>query len=1519
MIGRDQRSSLLNILVAVKVDLPGWERLPPYDLSVEVRSGATVGDLTAELIQAFDLPAEHDYRIFLRLVGPGSPGHENVGAGYLPPGARLADCGLRDGITLYLRNSGRDPAPDLEIDTDHSAEDLFLIDERGTHRGRVTRLPLGIPVTIGANPGAGRVIIVDDRSVPDVALTVRNVSTSDFVECEVHDPRGLFLKGAPAADGVTSLLPGSSISFKADDLDRPDSVDVAGFVVTTAAGLIGRSPIGKVQFDVAARVDDPVYRELPGNLSSLAKAPAEPEEVPFPVEQAIIPAFMVLTLFVVSHNMLSLIGLPASVLLPAMSHIRQRRRARRRYDKDRDQWVQRLRDADVELSRLAGEEEGNLRVEAPPTEEWARRAIRRLAELWRRDPTRSDFLVVSVGTGTLPSRYEVALANDFDLTDKDFQEIVTPEGRDIGRGRIRPRLFDVPIRADLRDHHVGLVGPDDLVDQLATDLLVQVGCAHPPGSVGLAALLPASRQARVGYEWLKWLPHIQAGSTLMPRGRVLIGRADCNSFLRAMRPLLLDLKPKRGGQDHRDDPADSYALLVVHEAAEVDIALLSEVCELGGGMVRVLWLGTSKDNAPQLVTSLVRTNRDQQNELESTGEFLSGLPATFDDEAQDFQLNLFRNPPIRTARALAALYDPRASGASVGVPASVPLSAIVPVETPDYPARPRPMIGASLPVVVGVGEAGPLRIDLVRDGPHTLVGGTTGSGKSELLQTLVNALVGEYSPMEVSLFLVDFKGGATFAPFQELPHVVGYVSDLDQRNVNRALAFLRAEMRRRERLFAELDNAKEYADYLSRALERGREDILPRLVVVFDEFATIVQEFEKSAMPAVIDIAQRGRSVGLHLVLATQQPTRDVVVPKVRANVTLRIALRTLTGDDSQTIIERPDAGRVPRSLPGRALARFEGNTLVEFQTAFSGARYRPAAEHTPVVLREFDGTVTDALTSEAEPEAAGEPDTRTGPDGTASRHKPQKELDHLVRAIVDGGISRAPGAVALPAGLEETPRRSRPRPTGLDPVDPLVTGERSMAFAIGLRDMPRLQCQVPLSVDLRRGGVGVVGPNGSGRTESLILIAQAFIDHVADPGMPAAVTASVVAFDASDTLGTRLNDCFHYAVTIPLSRLDYVTRCVDQLWQVLRVRMRDGADASASTPILLLIDGYDVLAREFNAGALSPWIPKLADLLTLGRRYGLYTALASQAESDIDRTVRNSLGTWVRLHAQYEASEVGQDDRLPGFGLDAEDNLVQLYLAQIVDEEHATIQLEPDIARFLAQENWRDGIPTARVPAPGEVDLGTQEISRLPLRVNLAETHVLAVGGSGTGKTHLLLDLAHQLARSGPPVAVFRPRGGRGGNPDLLPISADEIRQLPTRDGDDIQKFFRERGVACLPDGRPVLLVDDCHLIAGLQEGGSINAKLEELFRQSQVHVVAAVGPQWAREGLPGKMKDSGVIVYLKPMLGASEIDDGFRVRGVNLKHRPGISYNRGDVLVQTEDGQLLVHRGLPGEGGRR
>lgn len=219
---------------------------------------------------------------------------------------------------------------------------------------------------------------------------------------------------------------------------------------------------------------------------------------------------------------------------------------------------------------------------------------------------------------------------------------------------------------------------------------------------------------------------------------------------------------------------------------------------------------------------------------------------------------------------------------------------------------------------------GPVVIDLVADGPHAIVGGTTGSGKSELLIAWMLALASAHSPERVVLLLIDFKGGATFAPLEALPHTVGLITDLDHGGAQRALASLAAELRYRERTLA------------SQGLRDVVGSSLPRLVIVVDEFAAMLDQHPE--LPGLFaDLAARGRSLGIHLVLATQRPA-GVVRDSLLANADLRISLRVNNAADSMAVVGTAAAAEIPATVRGRAIVRTASAAARPVQFALADA-----------------------------------------------------------------------------------------------------------------------------------------------------------------------------------------------------------------------------------------------------------------------------------------------------------------------------------------------------------------------------------------------------------------------------------------------------------------------------------------------------------------------------------------------------------------------------------------------------
>ncbi|MBH0084505.1 FtsK/SpoIIIE domain-containing protein [Salinibacterium sp. SWN167] len=249
----------------------------------------------------------------------------------------------------------------------------------------------------------------------------------------------------------------------------------------------------------------------------------------------------------------------------------------------------------------------------------------------------------------------------------------------------------------------------------------------------------------------------------------------------------------------------------------------------------------------------------------------------------------------------------------------------------------RPDSRRSLAARPAVAASGELTIDLVVNGPHAIVGGTTGSGKSELLIAWVLAMAAEVSPEDVTFLLVDFKGGSAFTALTELPHTVGIITDLDETAAARAFSSLSAELRYRERALARA-GVRDISELAS----------VPRLVIVVDEFAAMMAEYPQLHV-LFSDIAARGRSLGVHLILCTQRPS-GVVRDALLANADLRISLRVNNGADSSAVIGSDRAAELPAEAKGRAWVAHGSSSAELVQFALVSPRdIHEVAERWPI------------------------------------------------------------------------------------------------------------------------------------------------------------------------------------------------------------------------------------------------------------------------------------------------------------------------------------------------------------------------------------------------------------------------------------------------------------------------------------------------------------------------------------------------------------------------------------------
>lgn len=718
---------------------------------------------------------------------------------------------------------------------------------------------------------------------------------------------------------------------------------------------------------------------------------------------------------------------------------------------------------------------------------------------------------------------------------------------------------------------------------------------------------------------------------------------------------------------------------------------------------------------------------------------------------------------------LVSRWSEGAQSTSCSLPAALPFDDLM---SSSEHVEPVQCSAAALIARLGTDGQRPFEIDFVSDGPHALVAGTTGSGKSELLRTLVAALAARYPCDLVTFVLIDYKGGSAFAECASLPHTVGFVTDLDAGLAARALICLEAELRRRESLLRKSGDR----DLVSYAAGGGR-DPMPRLVVVIDELAALVRDLP-GFVPSLVSLAQRGRTLGLHLVLATQRPA-GTISDAIRANTNIRVALRVQDPADSVDVIGQADAAFLDRRCPGRALVRVGPGEVTAVQIAAVGMEARRSV--TTVI--DFDGRATLRF-----PEPASSPDDTVTP------------LARRVAEIAD--VHRLSGAAQ--------PRQPWPDPLPLSLIRP-----RFDATSVGLADDPAAQWQGEFAPDLSAGSVAVVGSLGSGVTTTLRTVVCALSSSSAHRGTRIYVL---------DLLGRELESLTSFprvGAVIGGHEEERRERLVAELGAEVAIR-RDSSSPSASLPpIIVVVDGWSVLRTPGGDIAMLALGDALARLLVEGAAVGLRFVIGTDRATSLMNAIAPSIATRLVLCPTDAAEAASAGVRfsplavgVPGRALIAGRPGVEVQVWCTSEQEARSAALSlpaeppaPGIGVLAEQILLSDVLAEANAvrPAHGPADAGgwvipfgvggrTLDVVRIVLQ---AGEPFLVCGPPRSGRSTALETIGAAMLHCRPDVELATLR--RGKEPAAF---VDEVREVRRRNRsvlmliDDVERIEDTQGV---------------------------------------------------------------------------------------------------------------------------
>ncbi|WP_338748250.1 FtsK/SpoIIIE domain-containing protein [Janibacter alittae] len=1177
---------------------------------------------------------------------------------------------------------------------------------------------------------------------------------------------------------------------------------------------------------------------------TIPQEPSSPARRRIPWVMVLLPLPFAALLAVFFGPRMLLFGLLTPVLAIG-STLSDRSSARRDHRDALAKWeCERARTGEQLTSALARERRQRLRS-APNATALLDAARGDSTRLWERRSGHREHLDLRLGTGPLPARLEV----------------------DRGHGeKDHPVLEDVPLVVDLEEACVlGVAGGRGERDRIARHLLGQLTVLHSHHDVQISVVASAEGW----WSPFRSLVHLREHDDVPWSNRTTTDEDDALTLFAGHAATVRERARQRSGAG--TEAARPTALVLVID--DVDRwrgdPNLRTVLEHGrANRVLVVALADTVERLPHECGALVRLDGHrialQVAGTQAAHGVVDGVGPAW---------------AHRVAAALAPLRDATPDDSGAGLPEATRLIDLLDIDPDDREAIRTAWSGGStdLDVVVGLGPDGEFRIDLRRDGPHALVAGTTGSGKSEFLQSWVASLAARSSPDEITFVLVDYKGGAAFAECAHLPHTVGVLTDLEPAQAERALTSLDAELTRRERILA-ASGATDVDDH--------RGSPLPRLMIVIDEFRMLAEE-QPEAMAHLMRIAAVGRSLGVHLVLATQRPG-GIVSADIKANVNLRISLRVRDRADSDDVLGVPDAVDLPESAPGRALARTGGSPARSFQTG------RVAGHEAP-------GPGAVLVRDPGSPWPATSRRTDVGPTDL------QRLAATLTSVAGDLGIAQ-PHRPWLPPLAQALAVEELPVPHGDDHGAPFA-----------LVDRPEHQEQVALTWSPAGGHWMVVGGPGTGRTTSIAAIVTA----AGRRWGPGRLQVQVIG-DGSSLLG-GLARLPHVGSVVdgedrPLTRR-FLTRLEDDVAQ-RRARLRTSghstldawwaayeADPVGDAPpphLLLAVDGWGRVTQPRGGADLGETAELLEALLRDGMAAGVCGVITGGREL-LSGRISSLVTSRIVLHLpdRGDASLAGltpaetSGPRIPGRGrFQPNGHLVQV--AQPSDESSTgTGRAFPghEHPRAWRVEPLPEEVAVDRLPEPTTeqipLGLGGSGIEPVTWRVPGAR-RLLVCGPPGSGRTSTLVTVAGQALSTGRPVVLIG-EGDLTGHPDLAGA------EVCAPDGREHLIALRRRH----PD--LVVVIDDADRV----EDDPVADVLKEILRRVDSDrglVVVSTATQTAAtrvRGLIAELARARTGILLQPTTRSD--GDALGLRVPPLQRIPG----RGYLIAQGRAEEVQVARG--------
>ena len=1363
------------------------------DIIVTADSTATVQDIARSIAETDPLtshlarPGEH--LLTLSVAPPTStdlvPLHPDVLIGEAPLGSGFQASVLSLGTSKALRS-----AQDLEA----SPVAAVVRIHSGPDAGKDFHVPQGHS-TIGR--GADADIMLND---PLVSKRHARLEVSGGLELvDLNSANGVVVDGGLVQR--VKVIPGQRIILGDSEISVTPvgaTLDGADLVLERGGGLMfNRSPRVEVRY--------------PGVEYPHPKVPSEADPRMFPWPMVVAPAILGFAMFFIFGRPTALLLVFMSPLMMLGNFIGQRAQSGKKLKREIDTFEKQIEKLEDDLVSQVAVEKERRHAEAPATAAVYEQAMRLGGMLWTRRPEHWNFLAIRLGVGRARSRNSVATGSN-DAGIPEYSERVDELTSSY------EWVDDVPVVELLPSAGaIGIAGSREVAADILRGFGVQLFGLHAPNELVTAAIVDPSWTSEL--EWMKWLPHTtsptspfaemsladsQSAGTALLNGleEAILGRlSGTPTRLGPLRDsetsMVLGSRVGESGTARGALDGDVALLLIVSSDAPVDRPRLTQVIERGPDAgIYTIFVGPTVESLP----AACRTFIDATAGMDAARVGYVRAGEDYTDVTVEGVSNAYAH---LFAKRLAPVVDSSTVTAdSSDLPRSVSLLKLVGSDMATQPGtaierwaqnnsildRSGAQLGrlkraGTLKAYIGQASPDAMSLDLRTQGPHALVGGTTGSGKSEFLQAWVLGMAAEYSPDRVTFLFVDYKGGSAFADCVELPHCVGLVTDLSPHLVRRALTSLKAELHHREHLF----NRKKAKDLLE--LEKRRDpETPPALVLVIDEFAALAGEVPEF-VDGVVDIAQRGRSLGIHLIMATQRPA-GVIKDNLRANTNLRVALRMADVSDSNDVVGDPVAGTFDPSIPGRGIAKTGPGRLVPFQSGYAGGWTSDEPDEAQVRIAELRFGSIVVWETDAGPESDSHAED-LGPNDQ------KRMVKNLIEATKQARIP-APRRPWLDDLRVEVDLRELP----------LVGDSR---IPLGLADIPERQLQEPVYFEPDTDGhMLLYGTGGAGKSAALRSIATAIGAN------PETGTAQVYGLDFGTGSLRSVEVLPHVGSIVPGDDAERVQRLLRTLRTMLDDRAKRYSDVNASSlteyrelsgrtqepRVVLLIDGFGTFKQEWEAtSARSPYYNIFMRILGEGRPLGIHAVATADRYGAVPTAVSANVSKRIVLRLSDDTSyailgapkDVLNERSAPGRAIvdGKETQLAVMGGTSNVAKQTAALHefAEQLRARGAIEVGEIGALPTELAVAdlPDSVDgmpiIGISDDVLGPKGFEPIGTFVIA-GPPRSGKSNAMRALITSMSRLDPEAKFFHMGGRRAVLRDFRPwvrsaSSVEDIRAL--------------------------------------------------------------------------------------------------------------------------------------------